>query len=102
MDITMLRQLLESGSFRWSAHCLERMGERDISREDAKSCVRNGEIIEDYPEDFPYPSCLIFGGSAGERPLHAVVGTDGEFLYFITVYHPNTVKLMEDLKTRRK
>ena len=55
MDITMLRQLLESGSFRWSAHCLERMGERDISREDAKSCVRNGEIIEDYTDDLPIP-----------------------------------------------
>ncbi|MBQ5760024.1 MAG: DUF4258 domain-containing protein [Schwartzia sp.] len=68
MDITMLRQLLESGSFRWSAHCLERMGERDISREAAKSCVRNGEIIEACPEDFPHSSCLIFGCSAGERP----------------------------------
>ena len=55
MDITMLRQLLESGSFRWSAHCLERMGERDISREDVKSCVRNGEIIEDYTDDLPIP-----------------------------------------------
>lgn len=37
------------------------MQERDISRADVKNCIMHGEIIEDYPDDFPHPSCLIFG-----------------------------------------
>ena len=37
------------------------MQERDISRADVKNGIATGEIIEDYPEDYPNPSCLIFG-----------------------------------------
>jgi hypothetical protein len=62
----------------------------------------SGEIIEDYPNDFPYPSCLVFGYNIGKRVLHLVVGTDGNFLYIITAYYPNTTKFMDDLKTRRE
>ncbi len=34
------------------------MQEREISRKDVISCINNGKIIEDYPDDFPSPSCL--------------------------------------------
>lgn len=40
-------------------HCLERMQERDISIVDVKSCLQIGEIIEDYPDDFPPPVALF-------------------------------------------
>jgi hypothetical protein len=78
------------------------MQERDISIEDVISCIRSGEIIEDYPDDFPNPSCLIFGNDVNGEVLHVVVGSDEEVLYIITAYYPNTIKFMEDLKTRRK
>ena len=39
------------------------MQERDISRNDVKNGIATGEIIEEYPEDYPNPSCLIFGYS---------------------------------------
>ncbi|MCM1160972.1 MAG: DUF4258 domain-containing protein [Roseburia sp.] len=61
----------------------------------------SGEIIEDYPDDFPHPSCLIFGYTINRKILHTVVGSDSEYLYIITAYYPNTKKFMEDLKTRR-
>ena len=44
---------------KWYKHALERMQERDISRRDVKNRIMQGEIIEDYPDDFPHPSCLI-------------------------------------------
>jgi hypothetical protein len=31
-----------------------------------------GEIIEEYPDDQPYPSCLILGRTRAARPLHIV------------------------------
>ncbi len=34
--------------------------------------VLHGEIIEDYPSDKPYPSCLIYGESFVGQPIHSV------------------------------
>ena len=48
------------------------MQERDISRADVKKCVLEGEIIEDYPDDFPHPSCLIFGYTINDKIIHVV------------------------------
>ncbi len=102
MTIDVIRKLIESGNVKWSTHCLERMGDRDISIDDVKNCIMNGEVIEDYPDDYPYPSCLIYGVVTDGRVLHTVVGTDRDKAYIITAYYPNTVKFEEDLKTRRK
>lgn len=102
MDIEAIRCLYKKDKIKWSSHCLERMQERDISIKDIGSCITTGEIIEDYPDDFPYPSCLIFGHSVQRKTLHTVVGSDTEMLYIITAYYPNTEKFMEDLKTRRE
>ena len=45
--------------FRWSAHCLERMQRKETFQEQMLKMFLEGEIIEDYPEDSPHPSCLI-------------------------------------------
>ena len=57
---------------------------RDISIDDIGDCIMSGEIIEDYPDDFPHPSCLIFGYTIRHKVLHTVVGSDGEVLHIIT------------------
>lgn len=101
MDIKYIKDLLNTNKIKWSVHCLERMGERDISRADVKNCINNGEIIEDYPDDFPYPSCLVFGYTIDNKIIHVVAGTDGNVLYFITVYFPKADKFEADMKTRR-
>ncbi len=101
MQLDAIKALLENSRVKWSTHCLERMQERDISRADVRKCIFTGEIIEDYPKDFPHPSCLIFGYSEAGRVLHTVVGTDGEFIFIITVYIPSREKFEADLKTRR-
>lgn len=102
MNIELIKDLYIKSKIKWSTHCLERMQERDISINDVENCIISGEIIEDYPDDFPHPSCLIFGYTIGKDILHVVVGTDNTILYIITAYYPNTKKFMEDLKTRRE
>jgi uncharacterized DUF497 family protein len=101
MSIEKIRQLMNHAKIKWSTHCLERMQERDISIADVEKCILSGEIIEDYPHDFPHPSCLIFGYTVSGRILHVVIGTDESALYVITTYYPDTTKFMEDLKTRK-
>ena len=77
------------------------MQERDISRIDVKNCIMCGEIIEEYPDDFPHPSCLIFGYTVNNKVIHVVVSIDKENIGIITVYYPNTDKFKDDLKTRK-
>lgn len=101
MNIEVLKGLIQENKIKWSVHCLERMAERDISRADVKKCICNGEIIEDYPEDFPHPSCLVFGYTVDNKILHVVVGTDGRELFIITTYFPKSDKFELDMKTRR-
>ena len=102
MNIEGIRILASERRIQWTNHCAKQMVERDISRKDVIHCIMEGEIIEDYPNDFPYPSCLIFGHSEDGRTIHVVVGSDGKGLYIITAYIPNIIKFESDLRTRRK
>ena len=103
MDIKQLQRLynISDSNIKWAKHCFERMQERDISINDVESCLQTGEIIEDYPDDFPHPSCLIFGYTKKNKILHIVVGSNGDSIFFITAYYPNTDKFEMDLKTRK-
>ena len=92
MNIEIYQKLCAESKILWTQHCLQRMQERDISRADVK----------DYPEDYPNPSCLIFGYNVKGRILHIVAGCDNINIYIITVYYPDTKKFEDDLKTRRK
>ena len=102
MEIENFRRFCAEGKILWTSHGLERLQERNISVADVKNCIMNGEIIEEYPTDFPHPSALIFGKNLQEKILHVVCGADENFLYLITAYYPTTEKFLEDLRTRRQ
>lgn len=72
-----------------------------IERIDVLNCLQNGEIIEDYSNSFPHPSCLMFGLNLQSEVIHVVVGIKDETLVVVTAYYPNTIKFESDLKTRR-
>ena len=104
MNINIFKKHCSDGKILWTAHSLERerLQERDITVADVKHCIMSGEIIEEYPDDFPHPSALIFGYDLSGKILHVVCGTDENFLYLITAYVPTTKKFLEDLRTRRQ
>ena len=60
------------GNLRFTAHALERMFERGVSPKDCETVLEEGETIEQYPEDQPFPSELRLG-FVGGRPIHLVV-----------------------------
>lgn len=47
------------------------MFERGLSVSDVRQALESGVIIEDYPEDLPYPSRLVLG-RVGSRAIHVV------------------------------
>lgn len=46
------------------------------------------EIIEQYPEDFPFPSCLILGKNEQGKILHVCMSDEGSASRIITAYYP--------------
>lgn len=101
MDIADLQQLCRDDSIRWTVHVLKRLFMRRISQADAVHAVLRGEIIEQYPDDYPYPSCLILGTTEAGEALHVVCGRGETDVWMITAYHPDPEEWEADLKTRR-
>lgn len=101
LKIEDLRTLCEKGLIVWTTHITMRLQERGIFPTDIISCIMGGDIIEQYPDDYPYPSCLILGENTNSKYIHSVIGSNGEEICFITAYYPNPDKWESDLKTRK-
>ncbi|MCP5105116.1 MAG: DUF4258 domain-containing protein [bacterium] len=86
----------------YRVHATKRMFQRDIDEEDVIEILLSGDIIEQYPDDFPFPSVLINGQSLTGRPIHIVVGIEilEKRLYIITVYQPDTKKWTDNFSRR--
>lgn len=103
MNRDLLQNTVKKGYIEWQRHALERMMERGISREMVKEVILSGEVIEDYPDDKPYPSALLLGW-VKSQPIHAVVAFDSltGWCFVITAYKPDLEHFESDYKTRRK
>jgi hypothetical protein len=102
MTIEDIVLLCKKQSVRWTGHILERIFRRGIGADEVTNALTKGEIIEQYPSDYPFPSCLVLGHTAAGRPLHVVCGSNGMELWLITAYLPNPAEWTEDFKQRRK
>lgn len=102
MDIADLQTICKTGAIKWTTHVVARLQERGIDPSDIKNCIMTGRVIEDYPDDYPYPSCLVLGASLGEKTLHVVVGVGQGHLWLITAYYPDPLKWNEDFSIRKE
>jgi hypothetical protein len=93
---------MECSRVLFSGHAVRRMFERSIGRSEVMEVIRLGEMIVHYPDDDPFPSCLMLG-FVEDRPLHVVVAVESSSknCYVITAYDPDPNIWEEDFKTRR-
>jgi len=92
MDYAEIRRCLSKCHFTDHAR-----GEMDteslgtIQVEEILQALDSGEIIEEYPGDKPYPSCLILGQTMTGRLLHIVCAPVllEDRLIIITTYQPD-------------
>ncbi|PIU31301.1 MAG: hypothetical protein COT06_08930, partial [Syntrophobacteraceae bacterium CG07_land_8_20_14_0_80_61_8] len=61
MKIDHLVDAIRKNFVRISDHADEESESDELSFDEIYYSVLHGEIIEDYPDDRPYPSCLIHG-----------------------------------------
>lgn len=69
---------------------------------DIRYAINNGEIIEQYPDDYPYPSCLILGKTKSDEYIHIVMSDEGTMSRIITAYYPDADKWSQDFRTRKE
>ena len=73
-----------------------------ITDQEVGEAMESPEMLEDYPDDRPYPSCLLLGFTKAHRPLHLVAAFDeaASRIIVITVYHPDTDR-WDDYRRRK-
>jgi hypothetical protein len=83
-------------------HAIKRMHERCITEPEIEQAIESGTIIEQYPNDTPYPSVLLLG-HAGIKAIHIVYADsiENDARIIITVYEPDPRIWFENLKRRR-
>jgi Domain of unknown function (DUF4258) len=84
----------------YSRHARDEMENEEfgeIKEIEVFEAVLAGKIIENYPEDEPYPSCLIYGKTSENRPIHVVGAYSGEsdIVIIITVYQPDPARWID-------
>ena len=101
-NLEVAKKLCEQNKLRWTAHIMMKILQRGISVDDVKEAISTGEIIEEYPNDYPYPSCLLVGKNFNGQFLHVVFGFGENELWLITAYKPSAEKWEVDFKTRKE
>lgn len=102
LNIDIIKKLIKTGKIRWTNHVMIRLLQRNISQDNIKKAILTGEIIEEYKDSYPYPSCLIYGITVENKVLHVVCGFDGNELWIVTAYYPDNKEWEKDLRTRKE
>ena len=97
-----IKRSCENKSLRWTNHATVRLMQRNISTDDVIHVLVDGEIIEQYPDDYPYPSCLVNGLTLENQRMHVVCGFGNDELWIITAYHPDAEEWTPDFRSRRE
>jgi len=87
----------------FSNHAVQQMFQRSITVDDVKFVLRNGILVNDYPDDKPLPSKLLFADCNG-RSLHVVCSENSieNETIVITAYEASTDIWENDFVTRKK
>ncbi len=94
MKLSDIVAAIESSLVNITAHARFEAQEDHLSLEEVFYSTVHGEIIEDYPTDKPYPSCLIYGKTEQEEPVHSVwaYASDRKIAVLVTVYRPDPAR----------
>ena len=103
IQLQVICACIREGRYRVTEHADEETYNDGLSLNDVTYTLLAGEIIEQYPDDKPYPSCLIFGVNKNKEPIHSVwaYNKDVGAAVLITVYRPDAGKWI-GWKVRRK
>jgi hypothetical protein len=97
MDIADIIKAIQVNRVNITQHARKEAKEDSLLLDEIFYSTQNGEVIEDYPTDTPYPSCLIYGQNQDGDPVHSVwaYAADSQIAVLITVYRPDPNRWIE-------
>ena len=101
LDINDLRSICKDENIAITKHARSRLAERNITVSSIQSAILTGEIIKQYEDDKPFPSCLLLGRTEKHEYIHVVASVNGGYLYIVTAYFPDPTEWEADFKTRK-
>ena len=104
MDIQNIIDAIRHNSIRITDHADEEAQADHLSFDEIFFSVLQGKMIEDYPVDKPYPSCLIYGNSFEGETIHSVWAYNAEtkWAVLITVYRPDPERWIDGQERRKR
>ena len=78
MDIKQIVEGRRHDRVRITDHAGEEAQADRLSYDEIFDSVIHGRLIEDYPDDKPYPSCLVYGSTRRGEPVHSVWAYDSD------------------------
>ena len=102
MDISNIITAIKENKIKITDHADEEAQDDNLTYDEILYSVLKGKIVEDYPEDIPFPSCLISGNNFNEEPIHTVWAYNKKngWAVLITVYRPEPEKWIDWQKRR--
>ena len=98
-----IRRKFAEEQFEFSKHAVDQSILRQVRVQEIREAITNGQVIENYPEDKYGPSCLIYGLTRAQRPIHIQCSYPSRLLIkIITVYEPNPKRWNNDFTQRRQ
>ena len=103
MNIADVIGAIHADRVRITDHADEEAEADHLSFDEIYFSALHGEIIEDYPTDKPYPSCLVLGRTFGGDPVHSVWAFNEEtgWAVLITVYRPDPKRWIDWRERKR-
>ena len=94
MNLREIVDVIRGGRSLTTDHAYEEARSDGLAFGDIYFSTEHGEIIEEYPVDKSYPSCLVFGKSTRGNPIHSVWAYDEEsrWAVLVTVYRPDPAR----------
>ena len=72
MEINNIIGAIRNNRIQITDHADEEAENDQLTFDEIYFSVLNGEVIEDYPDDKPYPSYLIYDQTFSGDPIHSV------------------------------
>ena len=104
LNLNDIIDAIHRNHIRVTDHADEETNADRLSFDEVFVSVFQGEIIEEYPDDKPYPSCLIYGDTFSKEPVHGVwaYNQENQWAVLITVYRPDPERWINCRKMRPK
>jgi len=90
--LRLFREAVQKQQIKISLHATQEALAENITRSEIEAALLGAQVLEDYPDWWLGPSCLVHGQTQSGRDLHILASYSELPITIITVYEPRLPK----------